>query len=248
VEGRLGCCRRCRRRSGDGRRYRAAFLIAQQNEARWAFRVPWTRSVAIRTGSLASNVLAVRLAGSAASFYINGTKVGQIHGDPPKPGWFSGIIAQTASTEPNDTTWRFGRYGVVSTGATILTSFPGAPQGSPSRIARASATCPMDGATVRETFDRDSHSWDPLQSGVGIGPGYLDIKVLKKGHRQYAFNHRALRDGTICTTIYKTPTSSHATSGSAAGLAFWGVYTKADKNEKFYAFFLTPNGKFLIAQ
>jgi hypothetical protein len=35
-----------------------------------------------------------------------------MYGDPPKTASWSGVIAQTASTEPRDVTWRFGRYGV----------------------------------------------------------------------------------------------------------------------------------------
>jgi hypothetical protein len=94
----------------------------------------------------------------------------------------------------------------------------------------------MDGATVRDNFDHDTHRWDPLPSTASISGGYLTIKA-PKGQSYHVFHDGVLRDATICTTLF-----------SAAGLAFWAVYTPSDKNLRQYAFFVTPSGKFRISR
>jgi len=58
------------------------------------------------------NVLTVRLAGSNASFYINGANVGHASGGPAGPTW-SGVFAQTGASESKEIGWRFSDYGVA---------------------------------------------------------------------------------------------------------------------------------------
>jgi hypothetical protein len=103
------------------------------------------------------------------------------------------------------------------------------------------STCPMPGASVRDTFETDTHLWDPLPRGVTIGKGYL-IDAPAKGRFQQVLHVGSMSDGSVCTTFYMELNKSGPANSdlSAAGLAFW--YTA----DRLWAFFATPSGKFRI--
>ena len=67
------------------------FWIARKQDGKWHTIVENIESSAINTASGGANTLRVKADGSTASFYINGTKVRDLRGQPPKGGWRFGL-------------------------------------------------------------------------------------------------------------------------------------------------------------
>jgi hypothetical protein len=67
------------------------FWIARKQDGKWHTVVENVDSGNINLGPGAANTLRVKAAGDTASFFINGTKVRELRGQPPKGGWRFGL-------------------------------------------------------------------------------------------------------------------------------------------------------------
>ncbi len=67
------------------------FWIARRYDGKWHTVVENVPSRAIETKPGATNKLRVKVSGNSASFYINGSKVRDLRGQPPKAGWRFGL-------------------------------------------------------------------------------------------------------------------------------------------------------------
>jgi hypothetical protein len=67
------------------------FWIARKQDGKWATIVQNVESDAIHTAPGSANTLRVKVDGDTASFFINGTKVRDLRGQPPKGGWRFGL-------------------------------------------------------------------------------------------------------------------------------------------------------------
>jgi hypothetical protein len=67
------------------------YWIARRQDGKWHTIVENVDSSAIDTSPGASNKLRVKASGNAASLFINGTKVRDLRGQPPKGGWRFGL-------------------------------------------------------------------------------------------------------------------------------------------------------------
>jgi hypothetical protein len=67
------------------------FWIARKQDGKWLTIVENVLSSAINTAPGGSNKLRVKAIGNSASFFINGTKVRDLRGQPPKGGWRFGL-------------------------------------------------------------------------------------------------------------------------------------------------------------
>jgi hypothetical protein len=67
------------------------FWIARRYDGKWHTVVENVPSRAIETKPGAVNKLRVKVSGNSASFYINGSKVRDLRGQPPKAGWRFGL-------------------------------------------------------------------------------------------------------------------------------------------------------------
>jgi 3-keto-disaccharide hydrolase len=67
------------------------FWIARKQDGKWHTVVENVESSVINNGSGAANTLRVKVTGNTASFFINGTKVRDLRGQPPKGGWRFGL-------------------------------------------------------------------------------------------------------------------------------------------------------------
>jgi len=72
------------------------FWIARRYDGKWHTVVENVPSRAIETKPGATNKLRVKVSGNSASFYINGSKVRDLRGQPPKAGWRSTTGATTS--------------------------------------------------------------------------------------------------------------------------------------------------------
>lgn len=67
------------------------FWVARRYDGKWHTVVENVESSAIDTKPGATNRLRVKVSGNTASFFINGTKVRDLRGQPPKAGWRFGL-------------------------------------------------------------------------------------------------------------------------------------------------------------
>jgi hypothetical protein len=75
------------------------YWIARKLDGKWHTIVENIDSSAINTAPGATNTLRVKAAGNTASFYINGTKVRDLRGQPPKFGWRFGLSGDNFDKE-----------------------------------------------------------------------------------------------------------------------------------------------------
>jgi hypothetical protein len=87
--------------SPDGVAVVSRFLNGQ-----WLTIVNPAHAEAIKTGPGAVNEIEVTAKGNAGSFYLNGTKIADFHGQAPPGGGPPGVYAESG---PNVTTWVFSR-------------------------------------------------------------------------------------------------------------------------------------------
>ena len=75
------------------------FWIARKQDGKWRTIVENIDFSAINTSPGATNTLRVKATGNTASFYINGTKVRDLRGQPPKSGWRFGLSGDNFDKE-----------------------------------------------------------------------------------------------------------------------------------------------------
>jgi hypothetical protein len=75
------------------------YWIARKQDGKWHTIVENVESPAIKTEAGASNLLRVKVNGDTASFFINGTKLRDLRGQPPKGGWRFGLSGDNFDKE-----------------------------------------------------------------------------------------------------------------------------------------------------
>ena len=75
------------------------YWIARKLDGKWQTIVENIDSSAINTAPGGTNTLRVKASGITASFYINGTKVRDLRGQPPKSGWRFGLSGDNFDKE-----------------------------------------------------------------------------------------------------------------------------------------------------
>jgi hypothetical protein len=75
------------------------YWIARKLDGKWQTIVENIDSSAINTAPGGTNTLRVKASGNTASFYINGTKVRDLRGQPPKSGWRFGLSGDNFDKE-----------------------------------------------------------------------------------------------------------------------------------------------------
>lgn len=86
-------------------------VVSRYVNGQWATIVNPVKNAAIKTGAGAVNELEITARGNAGSFYINGTKIGDFHGQAPPGGGPPGVYAESG---PNVTNWVFSRVQLYS--------------------------------------------------------------------------------------------------------------------------------------
>ena len=77
----------------------------------WANVLPATKSEMVKSGLDALNEIMVTMNGNLAAFYVNGQKVFEFRGQPPRNGGSIGLYAE--SEKENENEWRFVDIAVV---------------------------------------------------------------------------------------------------------------------------------------
>jgi hypothetical protein len=75
------------------------YWIARRRDGKWLTIVENVDAKAIKTSAGDTNTLRVKTSGNTATFYINGDKLRDLRGQPPKAGWRFGISGDNFDTE-----------------------------------------------------------------------------------------------------------------------------------------------------
>ena len=87
-------------------------VVSRYLNAQWLTIVNPAPNAAVKTGPGAANEIEVTAKGNAGSFYVNGTKIADFHGQaPPGGGGPPGVYAESG---PSVTTWVFSRVQLFS--------------------------------------------------------------------------------------------------------------------------------------
>ncbi len=76
------------------------FFVGFNNNGTWQALFAKQANAAVAKGAGVNNVLQVTTKGSLATFYVNGTQVATITGNPPAGGGTVGIYAESSTTSP----------------------------------------------------------------------------------------------------------------------------------------------------
>jgi hypothetical protein len=76
------------------------FFVGFNNNGSWQALFAKQANAAVAKGAGVNNTLQVTTKGNLATFYVNGTQVGTITGNPPAGGGTVGIYAESSTTSP----------------------------------------------------------------------------------------------------------------------------------------------------
>ena len=85
--------------------------VSRSVDGQWTTIVDAINSPAIKTGAGAVNEIEVTTKGNAGTFYVNGTKITDFHGQAPPGGGPPGVYAESG---PTITTWVFSKVQIYS--------------------------------------------------------------------------------------------------------------------------------------
>jgi hypothetical protein len=85
--------------------------ISRSVSGQWTTIVDPAASTAIKTGAGAVNQIEIAVKGNSGTFYVNGAKITDFHGQAPPDGGPPGVYAESG---PTVTTWVFSRVQIYS--------------------------------------------------------------------------------------------------------------------------------------
>jgi hypothetical protein len=87
------------------------YAIFRMINGEWSTVVPATKAESVKSGLDATNEIMVAFSGNLAAFYVNGQKLFEFRGQPPRNGGSIGLYAE--SEKDNENEWRFTDIEVV---------------------------------------------------------------------------------------------------------------------------------------
>jgi hypothetical protein len=211
-----------------------SYEIYRQANGSWLPVIPRTRSDNINTGANAINEIRVTTADTIATLYINGTKVQEFRGQPPKQKSMIGIFGASNKDERND--WRV---------LTVAVTDPDQPQPkTPPRIPTPSAGpgCkPQRSAAFSDNFTSRDPAWGVIDNSPA---SYADNQLVIKPNPSQGYKlvyPLLFANATICAHM-KSPVQMGDTDDfTSAGIMFW----VQDLGNAYVAQIL-PNGRFVM--
>jgi hypothetical protein len=191
--------------------------------------VPRTSYASIKPGTGAVNEVLVRTEGNMATLFVNGAKVQQFRGQPPKENSTFGIYGQSGKGERAE--WRFLNVAATDGDRPQQTlSKPPEPQ-------IASGCRPLRTPAFEENFTGRDFSITPPAS---VAANQLTVKPLS-GKRWNQLYPLLFTKATICVRLKSPAQLDDLGEASTGGLVFWSAN---DKN--YYKGEIYPNGRFAI--
>ena len=208
--------------------YRMVSSDWKQVTARTAFE-------SIKTGPGAVNEIQVTTKDNAGTLWINGVKVQDFRGQPPRDGSMIGVYAASNKGERNE--WR-------------VLAFAAADPDAPAQARAASAPAPKIGPgckpSRRAAFEDDFKSTDPgwgivANSPAALADGEMAIKPPADEFYRLLYPSLLFRDATICAQVTSPARVEEIDANANGGLVFWAV-----NRLNFYVVAVYPKGSFDI--
>ena len=160
--------------------------------------VPWKSSDAIKKGAGEWNEVRVVLVGRRAKFYINGTEVASIRGNPPAGGSLLGLYRQGGSQ---------GSTGEFSALKVVTPPPSSEPADDPNVL-------------IADDFSYFDPSWGSATGDLGVKDGAFFIKN-EAGYQTFRLNSPVRITGDFDASFKVKVTDGNESSISGAGLQFW---------------------------
>ena len=200
----------------------------------WAQVVPKTRFDGIKTGPGAINEVQVLTKDGTATMFVNGAKVLDFRGQPPKDTSIVGLYGASAKNERNE--WRVLNVAVTDPGIP-------APSAASAPTPAAGAGCkPTRKAAFEDNFQTPDPGWGVSATGRGsFKDGTLVIKPVTGKAWEQLYPSLLFGSATVCAQV-KSPTQMNDINDTAnAGVVFWGI-----DRSNYYTATIFPNGQFGI--
>jgi TIR domain len=209
------------------------YSIYRRADNTWAPVVPRTPSDKIKYGPGATNELMVATKEGVGTFYINGNKVQDFRGVPPKEAGIVGLYASSNSDERNE--WRMLNFAVGDPDQPRKATVTKAPP------PQAGEACkPSRRAVFEDTFKNADPGWGVApNTPVSFSNGAMLIKPDAGKTWRQLYPSLIFRSATLCVRV-KSPTQlTNLEGNSNGGLVFWAV-----NRTNYYEVAIYPNGRF----
>jgi TIR domain len=209
-----------------------SYSISRKIAGTWISLIPRTRNEQIKSDPNAINEVTIDIIGHSAALFVNGAKLEEFRGQPPKGGGAFGLIAQSEKTVPDE--WRFLDIAVMDKGQSKPVVLPPAPSGP--TIDSCQATKPTD---FQDGFQKPDSGWgNPTSYYVD---GQLSLKPNEGRGLTRLYRPLIFKNATVCVTVKSPLAVSNLDNPLAGGAAFWGT----DYNN-YYVAQIYPNGTFSV--
>jgi hypothetical protein len=208
------------------------YSIYRQVDRAWHQIAARTALEGIKSGVSATNEVQVTASGDTATLYINGAKVQEFRGQPPKNPSMIGLYGGSNSNERNE--WRV--QGVAITDLDLPKQQANAKAPTP----QIELGCkPLRPAAFQDDFKSHDPGWGPMQEGTAFfSDGELVLKPPVHTSRRQMYSSLIFKNATVCARVKSPLELNSVTNG---GLAFWSI-----NNNTHYTANVYPDGKFAI--
>jgi hypothetical protein len=197
----------------------------------WAQVIARTPFAGIRKGPNAVNEIQVRTKDATGTLYINGAKVVDFRGQPPKDNSIFGLYGASNNDERNE--WR------------IISVVAGDPdrQGKPTAKAPTPAIAtgckPQRTAAFEDKFKTVDPGWGvTANSPASYAEGQFSIKPGADKVWEQLYPSLLFKNATICTTMKSPLAATDINDTLNGGLVFWAI-----NRTNYYTADIYPNGR-----
>jgi hypothetical protein len=213
-----------------------AYMIYRKIAGNWITLIPLKKNEHIKAGIDAVNEIRVELIDNFGALFINGMKVQEFRGQPPRRGTTVGVFAESEATFSNE--WRFLDVTVMDKGKSKPVVLPPSPSGPTIAGCR-----PTNSTDFQDTFAAPDPGWALNDNFIHYLDGQLSIKTDKGTGYVALYRPFVFRNVTLCATVKSPPEVTASDGASSGGLAFW-----ASNDRNYYVAKVFPDGRFNLSR
>lgn len=212
------------------------YAVFRRLDAAWITVVPFTKSEHVNSGADAVNEIRVQLVDNFGALFINGVKITEFRGQPPKGG---GAVGMHSEAEDNFASeWRFLDIAIMDNGPSKQVTLPPSPSGPTIGDCR-----PVNGSDFQDTFASPNPGWGINDPESRYVDGQLSIKADANNGFTELYRSLVFRNATVCVTV-KSPTEvTDMEDWASGGATFW-----AKDYRNYYIAKVFPNGTFNVSR
>ncbi len=211
------------------------YIVTRMADGDWFTILGKASLTTINAGPDAVNELQVSTNDNLATIYINGTKVYEFQGQPPKAGSKVGLFAASAANERTE--WKM---------LNVAFADPDQPR---QQIAQERLTpliadnCkPLQQAAFADDFKSLNPGWGGIEAGVSsISDGEFVVQPRVATTHISLYPSLIFKMGTACARVQSPMQISDIGEYTQGALAFWGL-----NNQNYYVAGVFPDGRYGI--